>query len=169
MIIEQSLIKMKGQGAEVIELSLPEEMASIGATVSSFIIAAEFKPQLETHLRTNNTTLNLSEIIKKLKADKENPHPINPKRLAALEQNMLNHDTNSSRYISLLNQHLPLMRAKLDSIKKQYRLDGFVFATRPCPAAPLPSIIDDSYQCRSQDLLEAGYIASLLGLSLIHI
>ena len=163
VIIEQSLIKMKGQGAEVIELSLPEEMASIGATVSSFIIAAEFKPQLETHLRTNNTTLNLSEIIKKLKADKENPHPINPKRLAALEQNMLNHDTNSSRYISLLNQHLPLMRAKLDSIKKQYRLDGFVFATRPCPAAPLPSIIDDSYQCRSQDLLEAGYIASLLG------
>ena len=162
-IVEQSLVKIKGEGTEIIELSLPEEIASIGAETSSFIIATEFKPQFETHLRSNKTAIDLLEVIKKLKADNANPHPINPKRLVALEQNVLNHDTNSVRYISLLNQKLPLLRAELDFLKNKYRLDGFVFATRPCPAAPLPNIVDDSYQCRSKDLLEAGYISSLLG------
>ena len=76
---------------------------------------------------------------------------------------MSNNDLSGSKYISLLNQVMPDFREKLNGIRIQHRLDGFVFATRPCPAAPLPGYPNTGYQCQSKDLLEAGYIASMLG------
>ena len=162
-ILGQAMSRLKQQGADIIDVQLPSDMAFSGASISSFIIGSEFKSQLEAHLSSNNSPINLADVVQALKTDTQNPHPINPKRLAALENAISNNDLSGSKYISLLNQVMPDFREKLNAIRMQHRLDGFVFATRPCPAAPLPGYPNTGYQCQSKDLLEAGYIASMLG------
>ncbi|MFC5077336.1 Mandelamide hydrolase [Vibrio thalassae] len=165
-VMLQSVEKLKRHGVDVENIRLPEPFEHINDCILKPMFMGEFKPQFESHLTSNQTQKSLKDVVSilsSLQADKRLT-AVNPGRLLALKNNLETNNTDCADYIVIQNRIIPGLRNQLDKIMNDRQFDGLIFATRSCPAAPLPGILDPNFECHAQDMMAAGYIAAALGL-----
>lgn len=160
-IQEESVERLKTNGAQIIQVQLPVIYEHLWKEVLEPMLATEFKDQFEHYLSTLNKLQphTLVEFIEGSESE-----PINPQRLAMLKASLMAPLTNASSYIHLLLNVIPQLRAELESIIRSEQLSALIIPTICCPAAPrFDQPFDPTYECYVDDPEKPKYIAGTVG------
>jgi amidase len=171
---EQEVLKvLKGRGAVLIPVTLPDAFEHLWNSVMAPVGQAELRPQLERYLRTlpAGQPKTLAELIHVSDASRERDslNPINPALLKALREAQAGGLTESPTYVHILTQVIPSLRHELQALMASQDLRALVFSTMSCPASPRFDRPDPNYICRSDDSYKPSYIASTVGFPEISI
>ena len=164
---EQKVLQtLKGQGAVLVPITLPEVFEHLWSSVMEPVGKVELRPQLERYLRTlpAGQPRTLAELIdaSDTRRERESSSPINPALLKALREVQANGLIESPTYIPIL-QTIPSLRRELQASMASQNLSTLVFSTMSCPASPRFDRPDPHYVCRSDDSYKPSYVASTVG------
>jgi len=165
---EQEVLKaLKGQGAVLVPIALPDSFEHLWNSVMDPVGQAELRPQLERYLRTlpAGQPKTLAELIHASETRRElgSPNPINPALLKALREAQAGDLTHSPAYNNIVTQLIPALRQELQALMASQKLTALVFSTMICPASPRFDRPDPNYVCRSDDSYKPSYIAATVG------
>lgn len=151
---------LRSQGAELVNVSLPDEFEHLWPLVMRPVGEAEFKPQMERYLRSlpSPAPTTLAALIERTASSAANPALVEALRVAQTTDL-----TDSPTYINLLSRTLPSLREQLARVMAERQVSALVFATMSCPASPRYDQPDPTYICKHEDPYRASYVASATG------
>ena len=166
---ERSLEQMAKLGAELVAVTLPEEVKDAGSRVPD-VLAAEFRPQLAKYLKTLRTGAPQSfrDVVRRTKAAGwgDGLFGVDPKLVEFLNEALVHPGLGDIDYLYTVSNRLPAARAAVQRLFREQQLDALTFPTLACPPAPaFGERLDSEYRCKVDDRHNAGYlrIASVTG------
>ena len=155
------------QGAQLVEIRLPERYEKLWGSVLGPVGDDEFTPQFERYLHTlpstQPKTLPAFVALAEQHQRKQQDHLMNPKRLAALKALSEKPASDSPLYISILTNTIPSLRTELTALMRKAGTEVLMFPTINCPASVVPGQTDPGYVCKTEDTYASAYIASATG------
>lgn len=168
-IFERSLERMTQLGAELVELTLPEEVKAAGPQLPD-VLSAEFRPQLASYLKTlgEGAPLSFSELVRRTETAGSNQElsAVNPKLVESLNKALVHPGLGDVDYLYTVSNRFPAARVALRRLFREQRLSALAFPTLACPpATAFGKPPDPDYLCQVDDVHNAGYlrIASVTG------
>ena len=144
-IIKASLQAMRDAGAEVVDMKFPEWLLEARDDMYTTIRWREFRVQIAEYLSTlgdeyPKTLAELIERSQKITARTEYGAQPNPTRWALLQKEEESGEVTDSEYLAVRDHGLALVRAIVEGILSESKLDAIVYPTRPTR----PSLVEGS-------------------------
>ena len=137
------------------------------------VTAAEFEPQIENYLKTLRPPFpdTLEEIISLSVSNQHvnSDRAINPGRVQGFEESLKHRELADPEYLYIIHFEFPRVRQELLSAMRAKKLDAIIFPTMTCPASPVYTTKDPTYQCTADDPYRPGYLANVSGFPAISV
>jgi len=159
---------LEARGAEVVRISLPEDLAGDLAARLDRIVETEPRDQLGAYLL--NTEEGMPHSLADLVRMSESPliagsaTPVHPARLAAYRRMLHSLGLADLTYLEEISRALPALRARIVALLDDEGLDALALPTLLCPAGSLLDAYDSTYDCAVDDPQRPAYLASAAGL-----
>lgn len=165
---DAALARLRGQGATLTDVALPEIVLNGRDLILDPLIEAELKDQLGAYLL--NTEQGMPHSLAELLRMSESPliagsrTPVSPRHLATYRRVVSGPGLASFELLDVLSRRLPEARAAVRALFAAQELDAIVLPTMLCPASSLLLDYDRSYDCDADDPYQPAYVASIAGL-----
>jgi amidase len=159
---------LRAQGAELVEIALPEAVLDGRNRILERLIETEFRDQVNAYLLPTEQGMphSLAELLRMsespLIAGAETP--VNPGRLSAYRRALESPGLADLEYLDILSRRLPDARSAARNLFVEQSLDAIVLPTMLCPASSLLLDYDGSYDCDAEDPYQPAYLASIANL-----
>jgi amidase len=171
-LTEAAVEKLKESGAIVIAVDFPIELENLWPLME-IVIAAEFEPQIEAYLTTleESNPDSLEEMITISRSPEvvNSDNALNPDRISGFEASVKHRELADADYLYITQFKFPAVRETVLTIMKSKNLDAIVFPTMSCPAGPVYTTDDPTYQCAVDDPYTPGYLANVSGFPAISV
>ncbi len=165
-LTERAITKLEELGAEVVTVDLPTKLENLWPLMEE-VTEAEFKPQLENYLQTLAPSFpkSLERMISLALSSRiaNSSHSLNPGRIRGAQASLAHRGLADVKYLYITQYEFPSVRKILTSAMESQKLDAMIFPTMTCPASPLYTIKDPTYQCKTDDPYTPGYLANVSG------
>ena len=165
-VFTASLEVLKKEGAELIEIELPEQLVSLWPVMGP-VVDGDFGPQMEAYLASlpEGAPRTVADMIALAESEviAGSATPLNPARIQGFRDVEASGGYQSVERRRSLEELIPAIRKTLLSILDEQKLDALVFPTMSCPASPRHDVEDNSYICNSDDPYRPCYMASTTG------
>lgn len=165
-VFAASLKFLKKEGAEIIEIDLPEPLDSLWPVMGP-VVDGDFGHQIEAYLASlpEGAPRTVADMIALAESEviAESATPLNPARIQGFRDAEASGGYQSAERRRGLEELIPAIRKTLLSILDEQKLDALVFPTLPCPASPRHDAEDDTYTCNIDDPYRPCYMASTSG------
>ena len=162
----RALVQIQNQGAETVEVTVPESIEEAWGTMMGPVVDNEFDDQIEYYFKTGKAPIQTVEelIALSLAPDILNSeNPVNPERVDGYRAAANSLGLADQVYIEIVTNRIPSARHFIIDLMTDKRLDALVFPTMLCPASPLFNLEDDTYVCSASDPYIPSYLASSTG------
>ena len=134
-VIEASLEVMRGAGATIVDVGLPEWLLEASAEFYTTIRRREFRAQIPDYLATlkpgfPQTLAELVEQSVRLTAPTDAGQP-NPARWRLMQEEEESGELGDSEYRAVLEYGLPMVRTIIEGLLESENLDAIVYPTSP--------------------------------------
>ncbi len=163
-LTQSAIEQMEQLGATVVEVMLPEELHSPWGFMGP-AADAEFQPQIEAYLATLSPEYpkTLEELIEVSESFAESETPVNPGRIEGYEASVADLGLADIEYLYTASNRWAGVRSQLETVISTNNIDAFIYPTMACPASPIYTVEDPSYECEVGDPYAAGYLANITG------
>ncbi len=165
---DAALGRLRGQGATLTDIDLPEGVLNGRAYIIDPLLEAELKDQIGAYLLNTEQGMphSLAELLRMSKSPliAGSPMPVSPRHLATYRRVASGPGLASFEVLDALSRRLPETRAAVRALFAEQELDAIVFPTMLCPASSLLVDYDQSYDCDAEDPYQPAYLASIAGL-----
>jgi amidase len=165
-LTERAIAKLEELGAEVVKVDLPTKLENLWPLMEE-VTEAEFEPQLENYLQTLAPSFpkSLERMISLALSSRiaNSSSPLNPGRIRGAQASLSHRGLADVEYLYITQYEFPSVRQILTSAMESQSLDAMIFPTMTCPASPLYTIKDPTYQCETDDPYTPGYLANVSG------
>jgi amidase len=165
-IFTASLESLKKEGAELIEIGLPEPLDNLWPVMEP-IFDGDFGPQIEAYLASlpEGAPRTVADLIALAESEAiaGSATPLNPARIQGFRDVEASGGYQNVERRRSLEELIPAVRAALLSVLDEQNLDALVFPTLSCPASPRHDAEDDTYVCNIDDPYRPCYMASTTG------
>ena len=159
---------LRAQGAELVDVALPDGVLSARAGIVDRLIETEFRDQVNAYLLHTEQGMPhaLAELLRMSESPliAGSPTPVHPARLGAYRAALRSPGLADLHYLHVLSSRLPAARTAVAKLFADQELDALVLPTMLCPASSLLRDYDSSYDCDADDPLQPAYLASVAGL-----
>jgi amidase len=166
--LDAALMRLRGQGATVADIQLPEGVLNGRAHIIEPLLEAELKDQIGAYLLNTEQGMphSLAELLRMSESPliAGSPTPVSPRHLATYRRVASGPGLASFEVLDALSRRLPETRAAVSALFAEQELDAIVFPTMLCPASSLLVDYDQSYDCDAEDPYQPAYLASIAGL-----
>lgn len=159
---------LRAQGAELVEVALPDGVLNARAEMLDRLIETEFRDQVNAYLlhTAQGKPHSLKELLRMSESSliAGSPTPVTSGQLGAYRAALRSPGLADLEYLHILSNGLPATRAAIADVFAEQALDALVLPTMLCPASSLLHDYDGSYDCDADDPLQPAYVASVAGL-----
>ncbi|MEE4271500.1 MAG: amidase family protein [Thermoanaerobaculales bacterium] len=165
-VFDAALESLAGNGAELVEVELPEPLDNLWPVMGP-VVDADFSVEFEAYLAT--LPEGAPQTVEDLIAAAESPEiadsetPLNPARIEGFRDAAASGGYDSEARTQSTEELMPDVRAELLAVLDGDELDALVFPTMPCPASPRHDAEDPRYVCDIDDPYRPCYMASTSG------
>jgi amidase len=135
-VIESAIVTLKKQGAVVIDaVKYPDYMLGARQSLSTLIMASEFKTQIGDYLKTTQPKYpkTFDDIVARSN-DPKTGYRSPEKAFALTYTDKTGLDLTDPVYLAAKNEGLALMKSSMMSVFAKYQVDAIVYPTSPRPA-----------------------------------
>jgi amidase len=160
---------LRAQGAELLDVKLPDVVLDGWELVLERLIETEFRDQVNAYLLHTEQGMphSLAELLRMSASPliAGSPTPTPPGRLDAYRRALRSPGLADLDYLDILSRRLPAARTAVTALFTEHELDALVLPTMLCPASSLLLDYDESYHCAAdRDPYQPAYLASIAGL-----
>ncbi|NEP02281.1 MAG: amidase [Symploca sp. SIO2E9] len=165
-LTEAAVAKLRELGATVEEVDLSPKLENLWSLMEK-VTAAEFEPQIEHYLKTLQPAFpdSLEEMLSLSMSSQiaNSEQSLNPGRVGGFEESLKHSGLADPEYLYIIHFEFPRVRQEILSAMNAKNLDAMIFPTMTCPASPVYTAEDPTYQCAVDDPYRPGYLANVSG------
>ena len=171
-LTEAAVAKLRELGATVEVVDFPPKLGNLWPLMEK-VTAAEFEPQIENYLKTLQPPFpdSLEEMLSLSLSNQlaNSERALNPGRVGGFEESLKHRGLADLEYLYIIHFEFPRVRQEILSAMNDKNLDAMIFPTMTCPASPLYTTDDPTYQCAADDPYTPGYLANVSGFPAISV
>ncbi len=165
-LTEAAIAKLRELGATVEVVDFSSQLENLWPLMAK-VTAAEFEPQIENYLKTLRLPFpdSLEEMFS-LSVSNElanSEKSLNPGRVGGFEESLKDLGLADPEYLYIIHFEFPKVRQEILSAMNAKNFDAIIFPTMTCPASPVHTADDPTYQCTADDAYRPGYLANVSG------
>ncbi len=134
-VMEATVVTLKKLGAEVVDIKYPGYISAAKQSIYNELVSSEFKAQITEYLHTLKPGFpkSFDEIV--AKANDPATGYRSPEKAYALKYTAsIARDLNNPVYLAIKNEMLTAVKAGVDAMFVEYKLDAVIYPTSPTPA-----------------------------------
>jgi len=171
-LTEAAVAKLKQLGATVEVVDFSPKLENLWPFMAK-VTEAEFEPQIEHYLKTLQPPFpdSLEEMLSLSRSDQiaNSEQSLNPGRVGGFEESLKHSGLADTEYLYIIHFEFPRVRQEILSAMNAKNLDAIIFPTMTCPAGPVYTMKDPTYQCEADDPYRPGYLANVSGFPAISV
>ena len=162
--METAIAKLKSLGATTVKVDFSPALENLWPWMEK-VTAAEFEPQIEHYLKTLQPPFpdSLAEMVILSTQRANSKRALNPGRVRGFQDSLKHLGLADLEYLYIIQFEFPRVRQEILAVMDANTLDAIIFPTMTCPASPLYTTDDLTYQCAADDPYTPGYLANVSG------